>query len=139
MVRKTIDYQGKLPKIAVPELRVFRYLLSERCMQQLQYELIIRKNLLVNTEEIDYLHVISIIDEIQKLKPLKKDHQIIDGHWLMAATNLAQGERLGRLKEWLYRLQIEHDLSNIHEVSELLCKIQWLDVDFQSWPKLSLL
>ena len=79
------------------------------------------------------------IDEIQKLKPLKKDHQIIDGHWLMAATNLPKGERLGRLKEWLYRLQIEHDLSTIHEVSELLCKIQWMDVDFQSWPKLSLL
>ena len=81
----------------------------------------------------------SIIDEIQKLKPLKKDRQIIDGHWLMAATNLPKGERLGRLKEWLYRLQIEHDLSTIHEVSELLCKIQWMDVDFQSWPKLSLL
>ena len=139
MVQKTIDYQGKLPKIAVAELRLFRYLLSNRCMQQLQFELITRKNLLVSTDEIDYLQVISIIDEIHKLKPLKKDHQIIDGHWLMAATNLGQGERLGRLKQWLYRLQIEHDLSNVQQISELLCKIQWLDDDFRSWPKLSLL
>jgi hypothetical protein len=108
-------------------------------MQQLQYELIISKNLLTNTDGIDYLQVIAIIDEIQKLKPLKKDRQIIDGHWLMAATNLPKGERLGRLKEWMYRLQIEHDLSTIHEVSELLCKIQWLDENFHSWPRLSLI
>ena len=136
IIRKMLDYQDRLPNIEKTELRLFRYLLAERYMQQLQYELIIRKNLLINTDEIDYLQVISIIDEIQKLKPLKKDHQIIDGHWLMAATNLPKGERLGRLKEWLYRLQIEYDLSTIHEVSELLCKIQWLDDDFQSWPKL---
>ena len=139
IIRKMLDYQDRLPNIEKTELRLFRYLLAERCMQQLQYELIIRKNLLINTDEIDYLQVISIIDEIQKLKPLKKDRQIIDGHWLMAATNLPKGERLGRLKEWLYRLQIEHDLSTIYEVSELLCKIQWMDIDFQSWPKLSLL
>lgn len=139
IIRKTLDYQGRLPSIEKPELRLFRHLLSERYMQQLQYQLIISKNLLTNTDGIDYLQVIAIIDEIQKLKPLKKDHQIIDGHWLMAATNLPKGERLGRLKEWMYRLQIEHDLSTIHEVSELLCKIQWLDEDFHSWPRLSLI
>ena len=139
IIRKMLDYQGRLPSIDKPELRLFRHLLSERYMQQLQYQLIISKNLLTNTDGIDYLQVIAIIDEIQKLKPLKKDHQIIDGHWLMAATNLPKGERLGRLKEWMYRLQIEHDLSTIHEVSELLCKIQWLDEDFHSWPRLSLI
>ena len=139
IIRKMLDYQGRLPSIEKPELRLFRHLLSERYMQQLQYELIIRKNLPTNTDGIDYLRVIAIIDEIQKLKPLKKDHQIIDGHWLMATTNLPKGERLGRLKEWMYRLQIEHDLSTTHEISELLCKIQWLDEDFHSWPRLSLI
>ncbi len=138
IIRKMLDYQGRLPSIEKSELRLFRHLLSERCEQQLQYELIIRKNLLANFGDIDYFQIISIIEEIQKLKPLKKDHQIIDGHWLMAATNLPKGERLGRLKEWLYRLQIEHDLSTIYEVNELLCKIQWLDEDFHLWPKLSM-
>ena len=138
IIRKMLDYQGRLPSIEKPELRLFRHLLSERCEQQLQYELIIRKNLMANSDGVDYFQIVSIIEEIQKLKPLKKDHQIIDGHWLMAATNLPKGERLGRLKEWLYRLQIEHDLSTTHEVSELLCKIQWLDEDFHLWPKLSM-
>ena len=64
--------------------------------------------------------------------------QLIDGNWLMNTTKLKQGQKLGRLKEWLYRIQIENDLTQISEINLCLVKIQWQNGDFERWPKMSL-
>jgi hypothetical protein len=68
----------------------------------------------------------------------KHEKQIIDGNWLMSATNLGQGQKLGRLKEWLYRIQIENNLTELSEINLHLAKIQWQNDDFSSWPRMSL-
>jgi len=44
------------------------------------------------------------------------------------------GRRLGRLKEWLFRIQIEQDLTTTEEVLALLDILDWVATDPESWP-----
>ena len=60
---------------------------------------------------------------------------LVDGHWLMNRTGLEQGMRLGRLKLWMHRLQIERNLSTIEEMESLLCTLQWEHGEPKTWPK----
>jgi hypothetical protein len=75
---------------------------------------------------------------IVNLPQNKFDQQLIDGNWLMKATNIEQGQKLGRLKEWLYRIQIENNLTKISEINLHLAKIQWQNTDFELWPRMVL-
>ena len=86
--------------------------------------------------EPDYLAKIEIA--LYKLPILTHNHQLVDGHWIMSSTKLTQGEKLGRLKEWLFRLQIENDLQDVSEINAYLATIQWQNSDFTLWPKLAL-
>ena len=73
--------------------------------------------------------------ELAKLAPLKAGSQpLIDGHVLAAATELPSGRRLGRLKEWLYRIQIEQDLVNSDEVLALIEVLDWVATNPELWP-----
>ena len=73
--------------------------------------------------------------ELTNLAPLKAGSRpLIDGHVLATATELPSGRRLGRLKEWLYRIQIEQDLVNSEEVLALLDVLDWVATDPELWP-----
>ena len=73
--------------------------------------------------------------ELAHLAPLKAGSRpLIDGHVLAAATELPSGRRLGRLKEWLYRIQIEQDLINADEVLALIEVLDWAATDPELWP-----
>ena len=73
--------------------------------------------------------------ELAHLPPLKAGSRpLIDGHVLAAATELPSGRRLGRLKEWLYRIQIEQDLINADEVLALIEVLDWAATDPELWP-----
>ena len=93
----------------------------------------------------------ALIDEWRRLAPLAGGPApLLDGAALMAATGLKPGGRLGRLKEWLWRLQIERDLRSVEEVRALLeDELPWREgepdrevggrrysSDFSSWPRL---
>ena len=72
------------------------------------------------------------------LPPLKAgSNPLIDGHVLATTTELPAGRRLGRLKEWLYRIQIEQDLAKADEVLALLDVLDWVATDPESWPDTS--
>jgi hypothetical protein len=61
---------------------------------------------------------------------------LLDGARLMEATGLGPGQRLGRLKEWLWRVQIERDLTSVEEVEALLSELPWRDQEPSKWPRL---
>jgi len=50
---------------------------------------------------------------------------------------LPSGRRLGRLKEWLFRLQIDQDLSSEDEVLSLLDILEWQTSNPEDWPEVS--
>ncbi|MGB1459600.1 MAG: hypothetical protein ACPG7N_05335, partial [Candidatus Thalassarchaeaceae archaeon] len=62
---------------------------------------------------------------------------LIDGEKLMQVTGLEAGIRLGRLKGWLHRRQIEENLSEVDEVISMLDTLDWESEEPESWPALA--
>ncbi len=62
---------------------------------------------------------------------------LIDGNTLAAVTGLEPGPRLGRLKGWLHRVQIERDLSSEAEVLSVLDELNWRGSGYEGWPALN--
>ena len=62
---------------------------------------------------------------------------IVDGHLLSSVSGLPSGRRLGRLKEWLFRVQIDQDLSTPDEVLALLDILEWQTSNPEDWPEVS--
>ena len=62
---------------------------------------------------------------------------LIDGKRLIIETGLEPNRRLGRLKGWLHRRQIEDNLATADEVLNLLETIDWENEDPEKWPSLS--
>ena len=60
---------------------------------------------------------------------------LVDGDWIMKRTGLGGGIKLGRLKEWLHRVQIERGLKTKEEMENLLCTIPWQHGEPENWPQ----
>lgn len=60
---------------------------------------------------------------------------LIDGEWLMKKTGLDPGPKLGRLKDWLFRIQIERNYEQVEQMETALCTIPWSHGDPTKWPK----
>jgi len=60
---------------------------------------------------------------------------LVDGDWLMSKTGLGPGPKLGRLKDWLYRIQIERSYTTMAQIETALCTIPWAHGDIADWPK----
>jgi tRNA nucleotidyltransferase/poly(A) polymerase len=89
---------------------------------------------------LDYLEVIGhsrrqYVDAVEQ--PDDRGHALIDGRMLAAETLLQPGVRLGRLKDFLYRIQIERGLSDRSEILGLISEIDWENEDPSSWPKMT--
>ncbi len=75
------------------------------------------------------------LGEVSSLKA--GNSPLVDGNTLSEKTGLEPGRRLGRLKAWLHRKQIEEDLAEIEEVIPLIDSLDWKDSDYDEWPILS--
>lgn len=89
---------------------------------------------------LDYLEVIGhdrreYVDAVER--PANEGRALIDGRVLGEETRLEPGVRLGRLKDFLHRMQIERGLSNSSEVLGLISEIDWENEDPSSWPKMT--
>ena len=62
---------------------------------------------------------------------------LVDGSRISEITGLEGGKRLGRLKDWLHRIQVERDLSSEEEVVGLLKEFDWKNSNFEEWRGLS--
>ena len=61
---------------------------------------------------------------------------LVDGLWIMNRTGLKPGIRLGRLKDWLYRIQIERGYTSQDEIEAILCTLSWDSGNENDWPTL---
>ena len=62
---------------------------------------------------------------------------LIDGNLLSSLTGIEPGRKLGRLKDWLHRIQVEGDIENRETAISMLDEIHWEDSEFEDWPVLS--
>ena len=61
---------------------------------------------------------------------------ILDGIKISEITGIKPSRKLGLLKDWLFRIQIEKNINQKKEMEEILHGINWNEPDFESWPKL---
>ena len=81
---------------------------------------------------------IEFIDAASQIGPLSMGNKpMVDGEYLMKITGLEAGIRLGRLKGWLHRRQIEENLQSTEQVIALLDTLDWENGEPTSWPSLS--
>ena len=71
-----------------------------------------------------------------KMMEMKEVRPLVDGAWIMRQTGLEKGVKIGRLKDWLWKLQIERSASTLEEMEAILEEINWEDTDPKSWPSL---
>ncbi|PXY73500.1 MAG: hypothetical protein CXX81_24725 [Methanobacteriota archaeon] len=120
-------FMGNLPnENDVNHLRLYRAVLGEGLDTQLACEFAL------DTEGVEKVQ--TALDQLQENKA--NDVALADGHWIADNTGLPPGIRLGRLKEYLHRLQVEHDVSSIDELYSMLNDIDWQDSDPSDWPQL---
>ena len=62
---------------------------------------------------------------------------LVDGNLLSIRTGLKPGKRLGRLKAWLHRIQIEEDILEKEELLSRLVEMEWENSEPEDWPVLS--
>ena len=62
---------------------------------------------------------------------------LIDGNLLSRITGIEPGRKLGRLKDWLHRIQVEEDIENRESLIAMVDEIGWEGSEFEDWPVLS--
>ena len=53
----------------------------------------------------------------------------------MQRTGLKPGIKLGRLKDWLFRIQIERGYRELSQMETALCTIPWQNGNPEEWPR----
>jgi len=81
----------------------------------------------LNMDLEQFISGISSIDSPDIIKPLA------DGNLLSEITGLEPSKRLGKLKDWLFRKQIEGDIKEIDGLLQVLNEIDWKDSDPEYW------
>ena len=81
------------------------------------------------------IQVENVRESLAALAPLQAGNEpLVDGHLLATVSGLSPGRRLGRLKEWLFRIQVEQDLPTSEDVLAHLELFDWRSTDPESWP-----
>jgi hypothetical protein len=62
---------------------------------------------------------------------------LVDGNLISSFTGLEAGRKLGRLKDWLHRIQVEEDIENKEGIVSKMDEIDWEGDDFEDWPQLN--
>ena len=104
----------------IESIRRFKILLSEEEKRTiLQYH---------NAD--DFAKKYNSLEEEINMKP------ILDGTKIFEITGIKPGPKLGLLKDWIFRIQIEKNIQGEEEMIRILNGINWNDLEYESWPKL---
>ena len=128
-VSKAVAAVGRLPDGSdAAAMRLFRAAMGSQLVLQLLLEASLSEG--DATARLD-----AFVEEWRRLPPLKAGAgPLLDGAALMAATGLKPGRELGRLKDWLWRVQVERDLGSVEEVAAVLEGLAWRGTDPAGWP-----
>jgi len=135
-----LSRMGHVPMNEIGKLRVHRHVLGKEASMHLYLEYVIRKFSIRLTlgysNDCTLEELGAIMDNSAKLKPLSFGKKsILDGNVLMKLTSINSGPKLGYLKSWLHRIQIERDLQNEQQMIQILSTIIWQNSDGEDWPK----
>jgi hypothetical protein len=131
---------GHLPTPLKPELRVFNHVVGGAAKAHLvilrscsDVSINVHTGLALRAQTIDV--VIDCWNELNgNLAPIPC---LVDGHWIMARTGAIEGRRLGRLKDWLHRIQIEEQITELNGMEAALSRLPFEHGSPDDWPTVS--
>lgn len=126
-----------LPSLEEGAARLHSYIVGDDALEHLRINLILSRNSkYIQHESLpqskDIEEMIENLCSMERLdtKP------IIDGKYIMANLGIASGEKLGRLKEWLHKIQIERGITKFEKMETILCAMPWNSDDYLEWPRM---
>jgi tRNA nucleotidyltransferase/poly(A) polymerase len=131
---------GYLPTPLKPELRVFNHILGNEAKAHLS---ILRSccNHSINLHTGLTLQAKTVNEVIERWTALNGSlapvSPLVDGHWIMARTGAVEGKRLGRLKGWLHRIQIEEEITELSGMEAALSRLPFEHGSPEDWPSVS--
>lgn len=134
------EHLQHLPSTDSPSLRVFDHVLGPEAGAHLLVRTVMETTLAERKQSApsDQPSAQQVLDAWSELPDRQTAEEcLVDGHWLMQRTGIAQGIRLGRLKQWLHRLQIEQDLTTTQEMEAVLSRLAFEHGEHESWPRLT--
>lgn len=141
LLNETVQFHrnlGTIPEPRTSSLRVFRYCLGEDANIHLRLQhLLLEISASVHGREPLEGSMTEVAVKWSSLGSQKAPSEsLVDGHWIMKRTGVEQGVRLGRLKRWLHRIQIEHDITEVNAIELHLSRIAWQHSEPLDWPQL---
>ena len=141
LMKETLQVHERLahlPGTTKPELRVFDHVLGDAAGSHLRIRCgFQRMNIAKVGGRILEGDALLVHDAWQSLPTRQSPERcLVDGHWLMERTALTEGMKLGRLKSWIHRLQIEEDVTVPSEMEQILARLPYVHGDYESWPRL---
>ena len=131
---------GHLPTPLKPELLVFNHILGNEAKAHLS---ILRSccNHSINLHTGLTLQAKTVNEVIERWTALNGSlapvSPLVDGHWIMARTGAVEGKRLGRLKGWLHRIQIEEEITELSGMEAALSRLPFEHGSPEDWPSVS--
>lgn len=131
------EYLGHLPGNDAPSLRVYNHALTVQAEAHLlTLACLADHDVHPHTGlQLEKTNIAALEKRWREMGPRSEPVAcLVDGHWLMARTNIGQGMRLGRLKQWLHRRQIEEDVTTIEGMEALLTRTPYEHGAADDWP-----
>ncbi|MEL0331756.1 MAG: CCA tRNA nucleotidyltransferase [Candidatus Poseidoniales archaeon] len=128
---------GHLPTGRTADMRVFQHVMGSAAEAHLAvHKALTSLNINLHTGSqpsvSDVERVVDLWSRIDRSGSTKEC--LVDGHWIMARTGDVEGIRLGRLKQWLHRIQIEENLTTQQEMATALSKLPYEHGSHEAWP-----
>ncbi|MDB3870705.1 CCA tRNA nucleotidyltransferase [Euryarchaeota archaeon] len=87
---------------------------------------------------LEYHRPLDFIQRLEKLSTsFERNSPLVDGITLSEVTGIKPGRKLGMLKGWLFRQQIEKNITCKEDVLKNLELIDWKNDNYEKWPVLS--
>jgi hypothetical protein len=120
-------------------MRVFNHVLGDEAEEHLR-TLCVVSNFDVHLHTGLHLTEDATTTRMTKWKGLERPAHpadcLVDGHWIMARTGTVEGMRLGRLKQWLHRIQVEEHLTRPEQLEAVLSRLPFEHGSPDDWPRL---
>ena len=138
-----LQFHSILAKPPVPSkssIRIFHYF-TQNTMEvfiQLHRYLACHKVYVHNTRYIS----IEDAEQVQKLSneitSTTSTESILNGEDIMQSTGISEGIKLGRIKQWMHRIQIEKAISTKEDMMIELAQIDWAYLEVDEIPRLEI-
>ena len=128
---------GHLPAARTGDMRVFQHVMGPAAQAHLAlHQALTSRSINLHTGDQPSASDVEVVAEVWNglgHSPSSREC-LVDGHWIMARTGDVEGIRLGRLKQWLHRIQIEENLTTLQEMETALSKLPYEHGSYESWP-----